>query len=126
MGNASTKLDVFRGFIARDSLQRELADFLLGDLDPLFGNDDSHDLFAVFPAGHADDLHVLDLGVGIEEVLDLLGVDVLAAADDHVLNPPGDAEIAVFIHARHVARMEPAVLVDGEGRRLGHFYSSLS
>jgi hypothetical protein len=38
-----------------------------------------HQLLAVALVGHADDLHVDDVGVAVEELLDLAGVDVLAA-----------------------------------------------
>ena len=51
--------------------------------------------------------------MGVDEFLDLLGVDVLAAADDHVLEPAGDAVVALRRLAGEVARMQPAVLVDG-------------
>ena len=71
--------------------------------------------------GHADDLHVPDLGMGVDEVLNLLGVDVLAAADNHVLDAAGDFEVALGRAAGQIAGVEPAVLIDGGGCGLGHF-----
>jgi hypothetical protein len=36
--------------------------------------------------------------VGEQDPLDLARVDVLATADDHVLEPPADAAVAALIH----------------------------
>ena len=38
------------------------------------------------------------------------GIDVLAARDDHVLEPVGDVEVAVRVEVAEVARAEPAVV----------------
>lgn len=46
------------------------------------------DLFTVFLIGHADHLDVVDVGMGVQELLDLARVDVLTTADDHVLMRP--------------------------------------
>jgi hypothetical protein len=43
-----------------------------------------------------------------EHLLDLPRVDVVAAADDHVLLAVDDEEVAVRVHLRDVARVEPA------------------
>jgi hypothetical protein len=42
-------------------------------------------------------------GVGVEELLDLARVDVLAAADHHVLDPADDVAVAVLAHLGQVA-----------------------
>src|ERR1700726_3771877 len=42
-------------------------------------------------------------------VLDLGGIDVPAAADDHVLDAVDDVDEAVLIHASGIAGMDPAV-----------------
>jgi hypothetical protein len=55
------------------------------------------------------------LAVGEEEVLDLLGRDVLALADDHVLEPAGDRDVAAGVDRAQVAGAEPAVVVEGVG-----------
>ncbi len=44
-------------------------------------------------------------------------LDVLAAADDDVLDPVGDGEIPVLVEHADVAGAEPALLVDGLGRQ---------
>ena len=81
--------------------------------------DPRHQLLAVAVVGHADHLDVLDVGVGVEELLDLPRVHVLAAADHHVLDPPDDVHVAVVGHHGEVAGVHPAVGVDGLGRALG-------
>ena len=43
--------------------------------------------------GHADDRDFRDPRMAGEQVLDLLGADVLAVADDDVLDPPGDDQM---------------------------------
>src|SRR5690606_1858710 len=47
------------------------------------------------------------------QVLDFPGVDVLPAANDHVLDAPNDGAVAVLAHHRQVPGVHPAVLVDG-------------
>ena len=80
--------------------------------------DDRLDLLAELGMGHADHGGVEHLGVGDEAVLDLDAVDVLAAADDHVLLAVGDEEVAVGVDLADVAGVEPAV-ADRLGGRLG-------
>src|SRR5439155_11705778 len=48
---------------------------------------------------------------------DLGGVDVLAAADDHVLQPADDLHVALGVHHRQIAGVHPAGLVDAALRR---------
>ena len=54
----------------------------------------------------------------IERVLDLHAVDVLAAADQHVLCAVDDVDKTFFVDLRKVARLHPAV-DEGLGRGLG-------
>ncbi len=54
----------------------------------------------------------------IEDVLDLDAVDVLAAADQHVLGPVDDEAEAFLVQAGQVAGLDPAV-DEGLGRGLG-------
>ena len=63
--------------------------------------------------------------MGVDEVLNLLGVDVLAAADNHILDAAGDFEVALGRAAGQIAGVEPAVLIDGGGCGLGHFVVAL-
>ena len=60
------------------------------------------------------------VGMLEQQLLELARIDVLAAADDHVLEPALDRAIAARVHRAEVAGMQPAVGVDGGGGRLGH------
>ena len=53
--------------------------------------------------------------MGEQELLDLARVDVLAAADDHVLDAADDVGVAVVVHHRQVAGVHPAGAVDRLG-----------
>ena len=67
-------------------------------------------------ASLADDHDLIDARDGRELLFDGAGVDVFAALrDDHVLDAVGDAEVALF-EAAYVARVVPAVGVDGFAR----------
>ena len=112
-------LDVARDLVVGDAAAAELPQRVGVDVGARSQPDPRHQLLAVAVVGHADHLDVLDVGVGVEELLDLPRVDVLAAADDHVLDPPDDVHVAVVGHHREVAGVHPAVGVDGLGRALG-------
>ena len=60
-----------------------------------------------------------DLRVRVEELLDLAGIDVFAAADDDVARAAGEVDAAVLVHDAEVAGVQPAVRVDGERRGFG-------
>ena len=57
----------------------------------------------------AHDRGLLDRRVTQQRALDLDRRDVLAAADDHVLDPVADLDVAVRVHHGGVAGVEPAV-----------------
>ena len=65
-------------------------------------------------ADHGDLRHI---GVLQQRVLDFGREQVLAAPDNHLLHPPGNAQIALPVERAEVARMQPAVGVDGVRRR---------
>ncbi len=65
--------------------------------------------------GQPDDGDLDHLGMGVEQVLDLLGADVLPLADDHVLEATGQVQVPVGPEAAQVAGAEVAVLVEGLG-----------
>ena len=58
--------------------------------------------------GHADHAGLDDVGVLVEDRLDLLGRDVLAAADDLVAGPPAEEQVAVLVEVPEVAGVDPA------------------
>ena len=79
--------------------------------------DPRHELFAHAGVGYADDLRGGDRRVLEQDLLDLARVDVLTAADDHVLRTPDDVHVAVGVHRREVTGVHPAAVVDrGVGR----------
>src|SRR5207249_11639321 len=80
--------------------------------------DPGHDLLAVLLGGNADHLDVGDVGVRVEKLLHFARVDVLAAADDHVLDPADDVDVALLVHGGEVAGVHPARRVDRLARRL--------
>ena len=49
-------------------------------------------------------------GVAVEDVLDLLRIDVLAAPDDHVLDPVDQDQVAVVVEVSDVAGVQPSAL----------------
>src|SRR5262245_3126508 len=54
----------------------------------------------------------------IKELLNLTWIDVLTAADNHVLPPSADTEIPVLEHHRQVSRVQPAIRIDRLARSL--------
>ncbi len=102
--------------VGRDLAPAELADLVLGRLLPGVQLDPRADRLPVLRVGHADHLHVGDLRVREEELLDLPRVHVLAAADDHVLQPADDADRAVVAHLGQVPGAQPARRVDRAAR----------
>src|SRR2546430_199820 len=75
--------------------------------------DPGHPLLAILLAGHADHLHVADRRMPVEEFLHLARIDVVAAADDHVLDAAHDVQIPVLVHRCEIAGVHPARGVDG-------------
>ena len=67
------------------------AEGVLGEGGGLAQDDEGEGFLAELRIGHADDLGLLDGGVVHEHALDLGGVEVLAAADHHVLDAADDA-----------------------------------
>ena len=57
--------------------------------------------------------------MGVQEFLDLARIDVLAAADNHVLDAPDDVDVALVVHGRQVPSVHPARGIDGLTGRFG-------
>src|SRR6185503_20075427 len=110
-----------------DRLRRlESGNTLAGKIDDVGGgrllaglhhHDRLHGL-APFVVGDADHGGFRDVRVIADRALDLGGVDVLAAGDDHVLDADVDIEVAVLIHVAGIAGAEPAVAAESPGGRL--------
>ena len=85
----------------------ELVDLALGAGHAvLYLNDGRGDLAQAL-VRQTDDGHIVDLGVGGQEVLDLDGVEVLTAGDDDVLLPVYQEVETVLILLGHIAGVEP-------------------
>src|SRR5579884_914859 len=97
-GELSHELDVARDLVVGDPAFAVLLQGVLGEAGALPDLDPGHELLAVLGVGHADHLDVAHVGVGVEELLDLPGVDVLPAPDDHVLDAADDVDVAVLVH----------------------------
>src|SRR6185295_15700862 len=103
--------------VAGDLEVGDLAAAVVGDgvaveLRPAAADDPGHQLLAEAVVRHAHHLHVGDVRVPHQELLDLPRVDVLAAPDDHVLRAPDDVQVAVRVHHREVAGVHEAAAVD--------------
>ena len=77
MGKAVGELDVAGDLVVGDGSPAVVLDVLFGGGGAVLQLDPGHDLLAVAHVGHADHLDLHDVGVGVEELLDLAGVDVL-------------------------------------------------
>ena len=55
-----------------------------------------------------------------EELLNFTGEEILPAANDHLLEPTHDVDIPVNIHRGQIARMQPALAINGLGGLLRH------
>src|SRR5258707_11581374 len=66
--------------------------------------------------GDPEGRRLLDRRVAEREGFDVRGMDVIAAADDHILLAAGDAQIALAVEPAEIAGHEPA---RGVERRLG-------
>ena len=84
--------------------------------EPLCEDDDRGHRLLPLGVLAADHGRVDDLGVAQQHLLDLGRDDVLAAADDHVVDPVLDVEEAFLVDAAEVAGVQPAVGVGAAGR----------
>src|SRR2546421_8419665 len=112
-GELVDELDVAGDLEVGDLAPAELPELLRCGGGVLPEPDPGHDLFAVLGVGNANDLYVAHVGVRVEELLDLARVDVLASANDHVLDPADDVDVAVLVHGGQVAGVHPAPAVHG-------------
>jgi hypothetical protein len=103
---------VLGNLVVGDLALAELANLRLGGVDSGPQAHPGHHDLAQPRIGNADDLHLVHLGVGVEELLHLAGIDVFAAADDHVARAAGEVDAAVFVHDAQVAGVQPAVGAD--------------
>src|SRR5580692_3122411 len=102
-----------RDLVVRDTILTEPADALLVEGGTGLRNDPGTEFLAIPCIRHAENLDIPDLGVPIQILFDFTRVDVLAAADDHVLDPADDAAISGVVDGSEVAGMHPPGGIDG-------------
>src|SRR5581483_4641020 len=81
----------------------------------LADDDGMHGLAPVF-SRDTDDGSFQHGGMGVEGVLDLDGVDIFAAGDDHILCSIDDKDVVFLIDGRQIAGMHPTIDNSGGGR----------
>ena len=97
------------GALIPGQLQAEAMNLVFGETAALFTLDDCGGDFAQPLVGHTDDGDILNGRIGAEKVLNLYGVDILTAGDDHVLLPIYQVVEAVGILHGHITGFQPAV-----------------
>src|SRR5437667_7362405 len=108
--------DVARRLEMREVGPAVIDEFLFRDLCAGFQLDEGARRFSPLRVGLRHHGHREDRRVPVKHVLDLERRDVLAAGDDDVLGAVLDLEVAVGLHHREVARMEPTTREDVLGR----------
>ena len=119
MGKLRHEADEARHLVVRDLALAERPDLFFGGAPAGLQHDPGADFLAEARVGHAEDLHRLHLRVAEQELLDLARIDVLAAADQHVLHAADDVAVALGVDRREVAAVHPAGRVDRLARALG-------
>ena len=94
--------------VGREALAEELQHAV--DVERRVGLDDGVDALAEVVVGQADHRARAHVGVLLQRGLDLGGVDVGAAAQDHVGEPVAEVEEAVVVEPADVAERLPAAL----------------
>ena len=79
---------------------------------------DRGDVLAEHLVRHADDGRFEDRRVLVQHLLDLARVDVVAAADDHLLLAIDEEQVAVLVEVAEITGGEPALAVDRGRRRV--------
>src|SRR5512138_2848800 len=102
---------VSRHLVMRDVSPAKGANFLFARGRTRLEAKPRADLFAILLVGHADDLHFLHDRMRVEKLFDFARIDILAAANDHVLQTSHDIDVAVLIHDRKIAGAHPPVRV---------------
>src|SRR5216683_3142858 len=92
------ELEVARDLLMTDLALTILAQLLLGKFFSLSEDHHSQLFFAKELVGHAHDLHVSDLGMANQKLLDFAWEDVLAAANDHIFETTNGVDVAVRVH----------------------------
>src|SRR6202042_3404189 len=87
------EFDIARDLVVGDLAVAEVADIVWCQRLAGARADPGAELFAIAIVCDAENLHVLDFGMAIEKFLDLAWIQILAAADHHVLDAADDIAI---------------------------------
>lgn len=114
-GDAGDGVELVRGLEVREVGPAGCEELGGGGQSVGAGDEEGHRDFAEYGVRLSGDGGVRDAGHGTQDVLDLGGVDVLAAADDEFLQTAADGEVARRGAAGQVAGPVPAVGEDFGG-----------
>src|SRR5439155_18096913 len=95
LGQLGHEVEPLRTLEVREALAHEVAQLALGNARTRADDHERVRALAPLLARHPDHRDLLDGGVAQQHALDLDRRDVLAAADDHVLDPVADLDVAV-------------------------------
>src|SRR6266851_4935921 len=113
------ELDVARDLVVRDLAVTEVANLVGGQRLAGSRPDPCAELLAVTTVGDTEDLNIQDLRMTKQKFLDLARVEVLTAADHHVLDAADDVAITLGIDDRDIAGVHPAAGIEHAGRLFG-------
>src|SRR5262245_52424822 len=109
LGQLGHEAHPVRGLEVRQAAAGERDDLLLARLLPVAEHHERVRRLAPLLVRQPDDRHLHHRRVAQQDALDLQRGDVLAAADDHVLDPVTDLRVAVRVQHSGIAGVEPAV-----------------
>src|SRR5262249_21364934 len=95
--------DETRMRIGRRIGEREPLDFVLARLSPQLAYRERDGLLPLELVIDGNDRGLRDIGMALEHALDLGGIDVLAARDEHVVGAADEVVEAIGVAAKHVA-----------------------
>src|SRR5882672_12807507 len=113
------EFDVARDLVVRDLPVTEAANLVGGQRLAGSRPDPRAELLAVTIVGDAEDLNIQDLWMTKEKLLDLARVEVLTAADHHVLDAADDVAVALGIDDGDIAGAHPPLGIEHVGRLFG-------
>ncbi len=95
--------------VGRAVVKREAAQRVFARLSTRPGHDEGHRQLVLDLVGHRHDADLRHVGMTAEKLLDLAGIDVLAAALEHVVGAADEEHEAVGVAAHDVAGIVPAI-----------------
>src|SRR5256885_2174280 len=99
----------FRDLVASQARAEGLDDLRFRQHGSGRGHDDRSDALPEIRMRSAEDGALRDARQRLQLRLDFPGIDIAAAADDEILDPPCDAHVAIAIDAAQISGLEPAV-----------------